>query len=303
MMKDDSVYVSKNLYFRNNLDIKMERNEANNQLKAYCQANKILSDQIRELRKYVETIKEALPSNAAQSSNESQIIGARPIMIERDRKTTEKEIDRMLKVMPYFNGDSIDNFESWVLSAKKTLSYGKNCTDEQKLDVVFSKIRVNALETLEHCGNLNNNDLVFSFLKKTYGKDQRSNVKQLSNESVKLFSVRLKNNLRALGIEEDASNPSVIVLDYFISGLLPTISRRVRSLLPETYSAAEGYAFQIECENSNLISKRTESLNNVDESSQKVDQNLNSFNENQSYSNKSIHAKLNALEKQIVDWN
>ena len=74
-------------------------------------------------------------------------------------------------------------------------------------------------------------------------------------------------------------------------------------MLPETYSAAEGYAFQIECENSNLISKRNESLNNVDESSQKVDQNLNSFNENQSYSNKSIHAKLNALEKQIVDWN
>ena len=166
MMKDDSVYVSKNLYFRNNLDIKMERNEANNQLKAYCQANKILIDQIRELKEYVETIKASLPSNAAQSSNESQIIGARPIMIERDRKTTEKEIDRMLKVMPYFNGDSIDNFESWVLSAKKTLSYGKNYTDEQKLDVVFSKIRGNALETLEHCGNLNNNDLVFSFLKK-----------------------------------------------------------------------------------------------------------------------------------------
>ena len=87
-------------------------------------------------------------------------------MIERDRKTTEKEIDRMLKVMPYFNGDSIDNIESWVLHAKKTLSYGKNYTDEQKLDVVFSKIRGNALETLEHCGNWNNVDLVFSFLKK-----------------------------------------------------------------------------------------------------------------------------------------
>ena len=45
------------------------------------------------------------------------------MMIERDSKTTEKEIDRMLKVIPYFNGDSIDNFESWVLHAKKTLSY------------------------------------------------------------------------------------------------------------------------------------------------------------------------------------
>ena len=54
---------------------------------------------------------------------------------------------------------------------------------------------------------------------------------------------------------------------------------------------------------SNLISKRNELLNNVDESGPKVDQNLNSFNENQSYSNKSIHAKLNALEKQIADLN
>jgi hypothetical protein len=54
---------------------------------------------------------------------------------------------------------------------------------------------------------------------------------------------------------------------------------------------------------SNLISKRNEFLKNVDESGPKVDQNLNSFNENQSYSNKSIHAKLNALEKQIADLN
>ena len=246
-----------------------------------------------------------IPLKPISNSNFNPIV-TKSMFGERDEKMREKEIDRMLKVMPYFNGDSGDNFESWVLSAKKILSYGKNCTEEQKLDVVLTKVRGNALETLEYCGSLNTVDLVFSNLKKIYGKDQRaiiSNLKQLSNESVKLFSIRLKNNLRVLGIVEVASNPSVIALNYFISGLLPNISRRVRSLLPETYSAAEGYAFQIECENSNLISKRNESLNNVDESSQKVDQNLNSFNENQSYSNKSIHAKLNALEKQIVDWN
>jgi hypothetical protein len=181
---------------------------------------------------------------------------------ERDNKTGEKEIDRMLKVMPYFNGDSGDNFEAWVLSAKKIISYGKNCTEEQKLDVVLTKVRGNALETLEFCGDLNSVDLVFSNLKKTYGKDQRaliSNLKQLSNESVKLFSVRLKNNLRAL--VEVASNPSVIALDYFISGLLPTISKRVKQLLPETYSAAEGYAFQIECENLSSQAKKNEFLN------------------------------------------
>ena len=122
--------------------------------------------------------------------------------------------------------------------------------------MILTKVRGNALETLEDCGTFNTADLVFSSLKKTNGNDQRSiisNVKQLPNESVKIFSVRLKNNLRAMGIVENTSNPSVIALDYFISGLLPTISKRVKALLPETYSAAEGYAFQIECENPSLI--------------------------------------------------
>jgi hypothetical protein len=87
----------------------------------------------------------------------------------------EKEIDRMLKVMPYFNGDSCDNFEAWVLSAKKIISYGKNCTEEQKLDVVLTKVRGNALETLEYCGNLNSVDLIFSNLKKNLWKRSTSN--------------------------------------------------------------------------------------------------------------------------------
>jgi hypothetical protein len=257
--------VSKNIFSKNNLPIQMERNEVNDQLVAYSKANEILSHQLRELREYVCTIESSLPSKTAQNLSDISIV-AKSMIDERDKKMGEKEIDRMLKVMPYFNGDSGDNFEAWVLSAKKIISYGKNCTEEQKLDVVLTKVRGNALETLEYCGNLNSVDLIFSNLKKIYGKDQRaiiSNLKQLSNESVKLFSVRLKNNLRALGIVEVVSNPSVIALDYFISGLLPTISKRVKQLLPETYSAAEGYAFQIECENLSSQAKKNEFLNSV----------------------------------------
>jgi hypothetical protein len=312
MRFDDNKNVSKSKFSKNNLPSHIGNSEVNDQLESYSKANKILSEQIRELRDYVDTIKAALPSRNIQTSNDSPS-GTMSMINDRERKASEKEIDRMLKVMPYFNGDSNDNFESWVLSARKTLSYGKNCTEEQKLDVILTKVRGNALETLEHCGILNTVDLVFSALKKTYGKDQRaliSNVKQLSTESVKLFSVRLKNNLRALGIVEDTSNPSVIALDYFISGLLPAISKRVKSLLPETYSAAEGYAFQIECENPSLISnKKSESLNNLDEKPEKlikiekIDQCLNSFKENQSNSNKSVHEKLNALAKQMANWN
>jgi hypothetical protein len=255
--------VSKNIFSKNNWPIQMEQNEGNDQLETHRTANKILSDQLKELRKHVDKIKSSLPSKPISNSNFIQIV-AKSMFGERDEKMGEKEIDRMLKIMPYFNGDSGDNFESWVLGAKKILSYGKNCTEEQKLDVVLTKVRGNALETLEYCGSLNTVDLVFSNLRKNYGRDQRaiiSNLKQLSNESVKLFSIRLKINLRALGIVEAASNPSFIALEYFISGLLLTISRRVRSLLPETYSAAEGYAFQIECENLNLQAKKHESLN------------------------------------------
>ena len=124
--------------------------------------------------------------------------------------------------------DSNDNMESWVLSVK------------------------------------NVSHMLFQSLKKVYVKDQRSiisNVKQLPSESVKIYSVRLKNNLRALGIVENSTNTSVIALDYFVSGLLPHISKRVKRLLPETYSTAEGYAFQIECEHSNYISKKGDSVN------------------------------------------
>ena len=33
--------------------------------------------------------------------------------------------------------------------------------------------------------------------------------------------------------------------------------------MPETYSKAEGYAFQIECENMNSMSKKIDSINNL----------------------------------------
>jgi hypothetical protein len=42
---------------------------------------------------------------------------------------------------------------------------------------------------------------------------------------------------------------------------IQTISKRVKQLLPETYSAAEGYAFQIECENLSSQAKKNEFLN------------------------------------------
>ena len=49
--------VSKNIFSKNNLPIQMEQNEGNDQLETYRKANKILSDQLKELREYVDTVK------------------------------------------------------------------------------------------------------------------------------------------------------------------------------------------------------------------------------------------------------
>ena len=79
----------------------------------------------------------------------------------------------------------------------------------------MTKVGGYALQTLEHDREIEDLDMLFQALKKTYGKDQRaiiSNVKQLPNESVKLYSVRLKNNLRALGIVENSRKPVLLLL-------------------------------------------------------------------------------------------
>jgi hypothetical protein len=106
--------VSKNIFSKNNLPIQMERNEVNDQLVTFSKANEILSHQLRELREYVGTIESSLPSKTAQNLNDISIV-AKSMIDERDNKTGEKDIDRMLKVMPYFNGDSGDNFEANLL--------------------------------------------------------------------------------------------------------------------------------------------------------------------------------------------
>jgi hypothetical protein len=130
--------VSKNIFSKNNLPIQMERNEVNDQLVAHRKANEILSHQLRELREYVFTIVSSLPSKTAQNLNDISIV-AKSMIDERDKKMGEKEIDRMLKVMPYFNGDSGDNFESWVLSARKIISYGKKLHGGTKAGCSFDK--------------------------------------------------------------------------------------------------------------------------------------------------------------------
>ena len=99
---------------------------------------------------------------------------------------------------------------------------------------------------------------IFETLQNIYGQDQRSilsNIKQLTDESVKVFSSRLKINLSLLGIQPNVDNQSSLIrLDYFLKGLNDSISSRFKSLLPESYEVAERYALQIEAQNKQIES-------------------------------------------------
>jgi len=77
-------------------------------------------------------------------------------------RNVQRQIDRMLKVMPIFRGDSNDNFESWVLSVKNSLSYGYHCSEEQKVDIVMTKVRDYALQALEYSGEKKTVEMVIT---------------------------------------------------------------------------------------------------------------------------------------------
>ena len=80
--------------------------------------------------------------------------------------------------------------------------------------------------------------------------------------------------------------------------MLPSNSKRAQSLLSETYAAAEGYAFQIECENQTYISKKGDSINNIEE---KVKE--DGLQNDKNISNDELHEKLNSLSKQLENIN
>ena len=75
-------------------------------------------------------------------------------------------------------------------------------------------------------------------------RDQRfllSNIKQLPEESVKVYSSRLKVSLSLLGIGTN----DVVCLNHFLKGLLTHFALQVKSLVPRTFEDAEYIALQM----------------------------------------------------------
>ena len=160
------------------------------------------------------------------------------------------EIVTLLKIMPIYNGRSDENFDSWVIVVKSALEYGPNCTEKQKLDAIKVKIGGDAREMVNCVGVINTVDSLFVAMRHTYGRDKRAilaNVKQRPDETVKMFSMRLKTAMQNLGwVESENTSDNPISLDYFLAGLRTEISDKVKSLLPINFEFAEKYAMQLE---------------------------------------------------------
>ena len=158
--------------------------------------------------------------------------------------------DRLIKTLPKFKGGDDENFNSWVLNTRSGLKRS-TCSENEKIDIVLMKIEGYPREILDNIGEFESVECIFDALKSTYGRDQRSilsSIRQFPDESVRVYSTRLKMNLKLLGIRSDDES-SLVRLDYFVKGLIPAIASRVKVLLPSSLTLAEEYALQIEADN------------------------------------------------------
>ena len=209
----------------------------------------------------------------------------------------KSEVDRLLKNLPKFKGGDDENFNSWMLNTKSGLKLS-HCTEQEKINIILMKIEGYPREILENMGEFESVESIFEYLKPTYGKDQRlilASLRQLPDESVRLYSIRLKTNLKFLGIRSnDAAQSNLICLDYFVKGLIPAVAKRVKALLPDNLEIAEQYALQIEVEN-NTVQEGRQAKKHVE--------NVNSMTESATEIDPKVNATLSAILKKLGDQN
>jgi hypothetical protein len=217
----------------------------------------------------------------------------------------DKSDINMIRNMPKFNGEPNENFNSWVLGVKMVIQdYGTKCTEAQKLAAVRTHIGGRAREIVYHCGAIDNVHELLLHMEKTYARDSReilADTKQHKDESVRVYATRLRTNLKLLGWGSDDSKiPSVVHLEFFMKGLLPEISNKIKDLFPESLEQATHLANAAE----------NQSRETSDSSKKKKIEILNSLHATRSASSnstehslKSLHEKLNKINSIISNKN
>ena len=236
---------------------------------------------------------------SGSNSNFSSLNGKRKMVKSSQHN---KQLDRMLRYMPSFNGKVDENYDSYVIGVRQTLeSYAKFCTEEEKLSAIRVKIGGDAREVLASSGLITSVEGLLSTMHITYGRDQRTtiaDVKQKAEETVRMFANRLRMSLKMLGwvADEDPNKPNIVSLEFFINGLLPSLSNDVRKLCPRSLDIAVDYAIQLESQKitSNDSEKKPKpKLNNLTSDP--------TGNDALSNVNRSIKDSIAALSVQIKD--
>ena len=229
----------------------------------------------------------------------SETIGAHSKIDCYNTGNHSKQLDRLLRYIPAFNGRADENYDSYVIGIRQTLeAYANDCSEDEKLSAVRVKIGGDAREVLASSGTISSVEALINAMHVTYGRDQRTTIaeiKQKSEETVRMFSNRLRMNLKLLGWVgfEDPLKPNIVSLEFFINGLLPSISDSVRRLCPRNLDIAGDYAIQLESQKS---SRETNEKNSKF--------NLNNLSSNQNgddlaSSTRSIKDQITALSAQL----
>ena len=196
--------------------------------------------------------------NDAQQTIQPQI--GRPI----------QDIDRLLKRMSKFSGTALENFNAWMLNTNTHLSEYSHLSEEQKRKIVILKLDGYPREIVERMGVSCTIKDIFLALGQTYGQDKASllaSIRQLPEETVKVYWSRLKTTLNILGYQEDIDpySNNEVYKDFFLKGLNANLRSRVQYLLPVNLNAAVSQALQAEQEIAskelNKAKKTTDFLN------------------------------------------
>ncbi len=217
-------------------------------------------------------------------------------------KFTNFDYSKITKNLPRFRGTDDDHFEAWMANVRLFLrEQCAHLTDHQKVTAVLLRIEgyprfilsgiIKSLKSVKD---------IFKALKQTYGQDELTmlaNIKQLPDETVRVYYSRMKTNLGLLGYH-DATKGKRIYLNYFLSGLLPRLRSQVENLMPQRLEDALALANSFESKNSANDSKRSKKLN------EDYTEKLNSFgnqSEKARYSsnNKKLNDRLNNMSEKL----
>ena len=202
-------------------------------------------------------------------------------------------LSTICKMLPKFSGEKTENFEGWVMNTRLLLG-NVHLSDKDKTTAVLLKIEGAARKIVENASSIITIEDILSALDATYGQDEMyflADTKQKPDEPAKIFLARLKTNLNLLGFQDQKKTEQVL-LDYFLTGLLPSLADRIKSICPYNLDHALKLAM------------RLESAQNSTRDARKLKRNFENLNQvSTETSNTELRNQINMLANEVKKFS